>query len=106
MEQKNRRKKQQRKLLPREEKRKMINLVYTILCIACLIIGFFLGSKKEEPINKINPIKTIKEKVETHQAEKEIQEQLEELNKIANNIEKYDGTAEGQEEVKNIEIRL
>ena len=84
----------------------MISLIYTILCIACFITGFFFGSKKEEPIKKINPIKTIKEKVEEHQTEKEIQEQLEELNKIANNIEKYDGTSEGQEEVKNIEIRL
>lgn len=85
----------------------MISLIYTILCIACLVIGFFLGLKKEEPIiKKIKPIKTIRQKVEEQQTEKEIQEQLEELNKIANNIEKYDGTSEGQEEVKNIEIRL
>lgn len=84
----------------------MINLIYTVLCIMCLVIGFFLGLKKEETIKKIQPIKSIKEKIEEHQTDKEIQEQLEELNKIANNIEKYDGTAEGQEEVKNIEIRL
>ena len=36
----------------------------------------------------------------------EIQEQLEELNKIYQNIENYDGTENNQKELKNIEIKL
>ncbi len=90
----------------------MINLIYTVLCIACLCIGFFAGRKtvtdsKFLNSTKItNPIKQVKEKIEDTKYNKELQEQLEELNKIAQNIENYDGTSENQKELKNIEIRL
>ncbi|MCI8587931.1 MAG: hypothetical protein HFJ49_04910, partial [Clostridia bacterium] len=47
----------------------MINLIYTILCIICLCVGFFVGYKlqkkqttKETAIP--NPIKTVKEKMQ------------------------------------------
>ena len=90
----------------------MINLIYTILCIACLCIGFFVGYKiasGNKTINKFsipNPIKTVKEKIEDKKEQQEIQEQLEELNKIYDNIENYDGSNKGQKELKNIEIGI
>lgn len=89
----------------------MINLIYTILCIACLCIGFFVGYKTASgsTVNKVsipNPIKTVKEKIEDKKEQQEIQEQLEELNKIYGNLENYDGSNKGQKELKNIEIGI
>lgn len=89
----------------------MINLIYTILCIICLCIGFFTGyrlqsDKKIERISIPNPIKTVKEKMENKKENEKIKEQLEELNKICQNIENYNGSSENQEEVKGIEIGL
>ena len=90
----------------------MINFLYTILCITCLCVGFFVGykiSNKNKSTNKIsiqNPIKTIKEKAENKKEQEAINEQLEELNKIYQNIETYDGSNKGQKELKNIEIKL
>lgn len=90
----------------------MINLIYTILCIACLCIGFFVGyntSGNNKPTSKIsmpNPIKEIKTKMEDKKANEELKEQLEELNKIYENIENYNGSNEGQKELKNVEIKI
>lgn len=90
----------------------MINLIYTILCIVCLCMGFFVGRKTasdNQTINKIaipNPVKTIKNKIEDKKYNEELQAQLEELNKIAENIDNYDGTSENQKELKNIEIGI
>lgn len=90
----------------------MINLIYTILCIACLCIGFFVGYKIAS-LNKItgkvsipHPIKTVKEKIENKKEQEAIQEQLDELNRIYENIENYDGSNKGQKELKNIEIGI
>lgn len=90
----------------------MINLIYTILCIVCLCMGFFVGRKTasdNRTTNKIaitNPAKTIKNKMEDKKYNEELQAQLEELNKIAENIDNYDGTSENQKELKNIEIGI
>lgn len=90
----------------------MINLIYTILCIACLCMGFFVGyrmPRESKSVNNVpltNPIKAVKKKIEDKKAQEEIQEQLEELNKIYQNIENYDGTENNQKELKNIEIKL
>ena len=88
----------------------MISLLYTILCIFCLCLGFFVGqktSKNEKLEIKIpNPVKDIKEKMEDKKYNEELQEQIDELNRIAENIENYDGTSENQKELKNIEIGI
>lgn len=88
----------------------MINLIYTILCIVCLCIGFFVGYKiakgEKVQVSIPNPVKTVKEKIETKKQNDIINERLEELNKIAYNIERYDGTTNGQKEVKGIELGL
>lgn len=90
----------------------MINLIYTILCIACLCIGFFVGyktsgnNKSTSKISIPNPIKEIKNKVEDKKANEELQEQLNELNTIYENIENYDGSNKGQKELKNVEIKI
>lgn len=80
----------------------MISLIYTILCIACLCVGFFCGYRinSSKPIQ--NPITSIKEKMETKKVEEANKEQIEELNKILDNINNYDGTPQGQKELRNV----
>lgn len=82
----------------------MISLIYTVLCIACLCVGFFCGYRIEhqKPIHIQNPITTVKEKMETKKIEDANKERLEELNTILENIENYDGTSQGQKELKNV----
>ncbi len=82
----------------------MISLIYTILCIACLCLGFFCGYRinNQKPIHIQNPITSIKEKMETKKIEEENKEQIEEFNKILDNINIYDGTSQGQKELRNI----
>lgn len=93
----------------------MISFIYTTLCILCLCVGFFVGyklSKENNMIDKVsmqkiqNPIKTVKEKIENKKEQEAIQEQLDELNRIYENIENYDGSSKGQKELKNIEIGI
>lgn len=82
----------------------MISLIYTILCIACLCLGFFCGYRinNPKPIHIQNPITTIKEKVENKKIIEANKEKLEEFNKILYNINNYDGTSQGQKELRNI----
>lgn len=82
----------------------MISLIYTVLCIACLCVGFFCGYRigHQKPIHIQNPITTVKEKMETKKIEDANKERLEELNTILENIENYDGTSQGQKELKNV----
>jgi hypothetical protein len=70
------------------------------LCISCIIIGAKIGQtvSREEKIEvpNLNPFKAYRE----NQARKEAAKEQEELNKILRNIDRYDGTSKGQEDVK------
>lgn len=70
------------------------------LCICCFIIGAKVGQtvSKGEKIETptLNPFKAIRE----NQARKEVEREEEKRNKILRNIERYDGTGKGQEDVK------
>ena len=77
----------------------MINLIYTILSIACLSAGFYFGFKigKTSEMPKVpekikHPIKTIKVEKEQKQFESE-------LNKALKNLDNFDGTPESQEDI-------
>jgi hypothetical protein len=67
--------------------------------VACFVIGAKVGQKvsKGEPIEmpKINPMERIQERRDKKQAEKE----QEQIDTIMRNIECYDGTSRGQEDV-------
>ena len=69
------------------------------LCIVCFFIGAKVGqqaSKGEEiKAPTLNPIKAIQE----HQSKKAAEKEQSKLETIMQNIEKYDGTARGQEDV-------
>ena len=74
-------------------------LITGFLNIACFVIGAKVGqtvSKGEKvEMPSINPLKAIREK----QARKAAEIEQSKLSKILRNIDRYDGTSRGQEDV-------
>lgn len=70
-----------------------------LLCIVCFIIGAKVGqtvSKGEDiELPEVNPMKAIKE----HRAKQEAEMEQNRIDTIMRNIESYDGTTMGQEDV-------
>ena len=80
----------------------LLVLVIGILCIVCFFIGARVGQKvvngeeiKVPDISKLNPMNIKKEREQKYEAEKEKNK----LETILRNIERYDGTDAGQEDV-------
>lgn len=84
----------------------MISILYAILCVVCLCIGFFSGYNlnHEKKIEVKSPIEEIKKKHEEHKYTEQRKEEVQQFNDILENIENYDGTGNNQKELKNIEI--
>lgn len=75
-------------------------LVIGALCIVCFVVGAKVGQavskgEKIETPTVVSPMKAYRE----HQAKKENEMEQNRLDIILQNIEKYDGTARGQEDV-------
>ena len=74
-------------------------LVTGALCIVCFIVGARVGQKvskgEEVKLPTVNPLEVYREK----QAKKEAAEEQSRLDVILRNVENYDGTARGQEDV-------
>ena len=71
-------------------------IIVSILNIVCFLIGAIVGQKssKGEPI-KISPITKVKEIKDKHETKKE-----QEIYRIINeNIDNYDGTSLGQQDI-------
>ena len=68
--------------------------------IACFVIGAKVGQKvmKGEPIEtpSVNPMKAYRE----HQEQKEAEAEKNKIDIILRNIDSYNGTGDGQEEVR------
>lgn len=77
----------------------MIQILSTgILNIICFIIGAKIGQTAYRGENirlSVSPIEAIKHK----RIKKQVEQRQETAEKILNNIEKYDGTAKGQEDI-------
>lgn len=80
----------------------LLVLVIGILCIVCFFVGARVGQKvvrgeeiKTPDISKLNPMNIKKEREQKYEAEKEKNK----LETILKNIERYDGTDAGQEDV-------
>ncbi|MBR2388186.1 MAG: hypothetical protein IKB02_05400 [Clostridia bacterium] len=77
----------------------LIILTVGTLNIACFFIGAKVGQTvaKGEKIEapSLNPMKAVKE----HQAKKQAEAEQERIDTIMRNIESYDGTSRGQEDV-------
>lgn len=74
-------------------------ITISLLNILCFLIGAMVGQKvvKGEKIElpKVNPMEIYKE----HQEKKAAEEEKSKLDTILKNIERYDGTPRGQEDV-------
>lgn len=69
------------------------------MCIASFFVGAHVGNKvsKDEPIElpKVDPMKVIRQKNERAEAKAK----QEEIDAVLRNINRYNGTAEGQEDI-------
>lgn len=79
----------------------MIYIIYTVLSIICLCLGFFVGyrinkPKEEKPIK----IEQVKKKRENKEAEEELKKYIDKYTTLLDNINNYDGTSNNQREVK------
>lgn len=74
-------------------------LVICFICMACFLTGAKVGQtvSKGEKIETptVNPMKAYRE----HEAKRVAKEEQERIDTIMQNIEKYDGTSRGQEDV-------
>lgn len=77
----------------------LLIITISILEIVCFLIGARVGQKtvkgEEIKLPNINPMTRYNE----HQEKKEAEKELKKLDTILNNIERYDGTEVGQEDV-------
>lgn len=77
----------------------LLVLITGALCVACFFVGAKVGqavSKGERiELPKVDPMKPIRE----HQGRKQAQAEQDRIETILRNIDKYDGTPYGQEDV-------
>lgn len=77
----------------------LLALVVGALNIVCFFVGAKVGQqvRNGEPIETptINPMKLIQE----HREKKAAEEEQSKINTILRNVERYDGTSHGQEDV-------
>lgn len=78
----------------------LLVLAVGAMCIGCFIVGAKVGQAvaKGETIETptVNPLKAIRE----HDAKKEAKIEQDRIEKIMQNIERYDGTSNGQVDVR------
>ena len=76
----------------------LLTLAIGFICMACFLIGAKVGqsvAKGEEIKFPINPMLASKER----QAKQEAEFEQNRLNTILHNIDRYDGTSDGQKDV-------
>lgn len=78
-------------------------IVITILNVLCFTIGAIIGQKvvKQEPIKIPNPVKVVSNAIEEHKEKEEYNKEQEKLRIISENIDNYDGTSIGQQDIPN-----
>jgi hypothetical protein len=74
-------------------------LAIGFLCCVCFVIGAKVGQKvskgEEIKMPSVNPLEAVRE----HRAKKEAQSEQDRMDTILRNIEGYNGTPDGQEDV-------
>lgn len=74
-------------------------IVFGVACVACFLTGARVGQRvqKGEDIKmpSVNPLQAVRER----EAKREAKREQEKLDTILRNIERYDGTPRGQEDV-------
>lgn len=77
----------------------LLTLTVGTLCIVCFFIGARVGQKVSKGEKIESPIEAVKNSIREHQEHKEAERQQDKLDTIMRNIESYDGTGFGQEDV-------
>lgn len=80
-----------------------MEVLFVVAMAASFIACFLVGAKVGQAVSKGETIKLAvnpKERYEEHQAKKEAQAEQDRYNTIMRNIENYDGTSIGQQEVR------
>ena len=81
----------------------LLLLVMGAVNVACFVIGVKVGqatAKGEEvKLQVVNPIEAVREHQEQKEAKQEAQMEKSQLETILRNIDNYDGTEQGQEDV-------
>ena len=71
----------------------MINLIYTILPIITLIVGFYfgyrIGKDKEIPKVELNPVKAIVKNVEDKREREQAKKDEQEINDYLSNLDNF-----------------
>ena len=71
-----------------------MQILYSIVTALCLCIGFYFGFK----LGRTNELPRFKTKTERKQVQEE-KEEADVLNKILKNLDRYDGSSKGQEDI-------
>lgn len=71
-----------------------MQILYSIITALCLCIGFYFGFK----LGRTNELPRFKTKTERKQIQEE-KEEADVLNKILKNLDRYDGSSKGQEDI-------
>ena len=80
-----------------------MEIVYTVLCIASLCIGFFVGynlKPKQETKTFVKKKPDVKKMRELEELDEETKRQMEKYETILDNINNYDGSSNNQRKVK------
>lgn len=79
-------------------------LIILVVCIAnilCFYIGARIGQKiiRDEEVTLPNPVREVQEQVQEYREKRKAKEDQDQLDVILANIERYDGTGYGQQDV-------
>lgn len=77
----------------------LIMVTVGMLNVACFLIGYKAGKKEEikaPEVSKLNPINLYHE----HKEKEAAREEADKVMKILENVERYDGTSYGQQDVR------
>ena len=76
-------------------------ILYSILCVACLCMGFFVGYKINKPKERVvvRPKPDVKRIRENQELDEELKKKMEKWTTILDNINDYDGSGNNQRKV-------
>lgn len=72
-------------------------IIYGVSMCVAFLLGAHVKSQKE--IKIVNPVQAIKRSIEERTSKKELEKEQEIYNTIADNIDNYDGTSNGQKAI-------
>ena len=71
-----------------------MQILYSIVTALCLCIGFYFGFK----LGRTNELPRFKSRIERKQIQED-KEKIDKFNKALKNLDRYDGSSEGQEDI-------